>query len=110
MYHLHHAQDNPNALAGSAVVSVDGLCPAFNPRSNSNLFGHYFGVEFAHDGHSYMQAFSLFEFASCFCLINDLTYKLSYHANTFFLDAGIPALTSAKIFEQVHERCIHTHS
>jgi hypothetical protein len=54
-----------------------------------------------------MQAFVPFEFASCFCLSNDLTYKLSHHANTFCLNARIPALTSAKIFEQVHEECIH---
>ncbi len=83
MYHLHHAQDNPNILIGSAVASIDSLCPAFDPTSNSNLFSHYFGVELAHDGHSYVQAFLPFELASCFCLSNNMTNKLSHHANTF---------------------------
>jgi hypothetical protein len=107
MYHLHRAQDNPNVLVGSVVASIDGLCPAFDPTSNLNLFGHYFGLEFAHDGHSYVRGFLPFKFTSCFCLSNNLTYRLSHHATTICLDAGIPALASAKIFEQVHEQCIH---
>ncbi len=45
-YFLHHAQDNPSIVAGSAVIGIDGLCPPFNPTNNSNLFGHYFGIEF----------------------------------------------------------------
>jgi hypothetical protein len=108
MYHLHRAQDNANVLIGFAVTSVDGLCPAFDPTSNSNLFGYYLGVEFTHAGHSYMQVFLPFKFNSCFCLSNDLTYKLSHHANTFCLDAGIPALTSAKIFEQTSTSALAT--
>jgi hypothetical protein len=50
-YYLHREQDNPNVLRGAAVMKLDGLCPPIDPADSSNLFGHYFGIEFVHDGH-----------------------------------------------------------
>jgi hypothetical protein len=72
-YYLHRENDNPNVLAGYAVIHLDGLCPAFDPTDNPNLFGHLFGIEFMHDGHVYARAISQFEIASCLRLLNELT-------------------------------------
>ncbi len=94
-YNLHCQHDNPATLVGSAVIDMDGLCPAFNPNINSNLFGSYFGVKFVHNGYTYVGAISPFEFVSCFCLNNKLTYQLSQHCNSFCMDARILAITSA---------------
>ena len=33
-YYLHRANDNPTVLAGSTVIHLDGLCPAFDPTDN----------------------------------------------------------------------------
>jgi hypothetical protein len=97
-------------LVELAVLSVDNLCPPFNPITNTNVFGHYFGIEFKHNGHTYGRAISPFEFVSCFCLTNELTFKLSHPSNVFCLDAAIPACTSALIFELVLDRCIQIRS
>ena len=106
-YYLHCHDDNPSNLVGSAVFSDIDLCPPFNPITNTNGFGHYFGIKFMHNGHTYVCAISPFEFVSCFCLTNELTFKLSHPSNAFCLDAAIPAHTSAWIFEVLLDRCIH---
>ena len=92
-------------LIPTTIVCSDGLSPSFAPDKNSNLFGHYFGIEFQHDGHTYIHGISSFEFASCHRLFNDLTYKLAHPSNTFCLDAAIPGQTSARVFEQIVECC-----
>ncbi len=109
-YFLHRAHDNPSITAGSAVACVDGCCPPFDPADNSNIFGHYFGVEFVHGNNTYVRSISPFEFARCFRLGDELAYKLSHPSYHFCFDAGIPALTSAQIFDQFHERCVHIRS
>ncbi len=109
-YNLHRNWDNPAVVVGSSVVDVDGICPQFNPNENANLFGHYFGVEFVADGHTYIHAISPFEFVSCFRLTDKLTYQLSQHSNAFCMDAAIPALSSARIFEQVLDQCLQIRS
>jgi hypothetical protein len=73
MYHFHRNDDNPTNLVGSAVVGVDGICPAFLPIANTNIFGHYFGIEFCHDGHSYVCGILLFGFVLCFYLSDKIT-------------------------------------
>ncbi len=83
--------------------------PPFNPAEKLNLFGHYFGVEFVHEGHTYIQAISPFEFASCLRLTDKLRHKLSLPAHTFCLDTAIPGMMSARIFDQMHKQCIHIH-
>jgi len=106
-YNLHRDWDNPAVLVGSSVVDVDGLCPHFNPNVNVNLFGHYFGVKFVAEGHTYVRAISPFEIVSCFWLTDELTYQLSQHSNAFCMDAAFPAISSARIFEQVLDWCLH---
>ena len=107
LYYLHQPDHNPSSIVGSSVISVDGLCPPFVPDETPNLFGHHYGIEFLHDGHTYVQPISPFEFVSCHQLGDDITYKLSHPSNTFCLDAAVPGLTSACIFGDIHERCIH---
>ncbi len=51
-YYIHCQQANPNVLPGSAVLKLDSLCSPFDPAETSNLFGHYFRVEFVHEGHT----------------------------------------------------------
>ena len=86
----------------------DGLSPPFAPDENVNLFGHYFGVELQHDGHTYIRGISSFEFASCHRLFDELTYKLTHPSNfTFCLDAAVFGRTSAWVFEQKVEHCHH---
>ncbi len=96
-------------LVRLAVASLDVSCLAFDPNKNSKLFGHFFGFEFVHDGHSYVRAISPFEFVSCFCLTEELTYKL-LHPSIFCLDAAVPSMTSARIFKQIYDQCIHIQS
>jgi hypothetical protein len=88
-YSLHRIDANPTIKPGSYVVNTDGLCPCFEPCDNSNIFHHHFGIEFNHKGNNYVSAISPFEFACCFNLDNDITYKLSHQSNTFCLDAAI---------------------
>ena len=107
LYYLHQPNHNPSSLVGLSVISVDGLCPPFVPDETPNLFGHHHGIEFFHDGHTYVRPISPFEFVSCHQLGNEITYKLSHPSNTFCLDAAVPGLTSACIFDDIHERCIH---
>jgi len=105
-YYLHRSFDNPGVLPGLAVVGLDGLCPPFDPSDNCNLFGHHFGIEFIHQDHTYVRSISPFEFVSCFCLGDELTYKLSQHAHAFCMDAAIPAKSSAWFLEAVYDRCV----
>ncbi len=106
LYYLHQPDVDPSVLIGSAVVRVDGLCPPFQPTENGNLFGHYFAVEFVHDGHTYVRAISPFEFVSCFCLFNELTYELSHPCNACCMDANIPSRTLTQILDQVMDQCV----
>ena len=46
LYNLHRGDSDSSILVGSAVMSLNGLCPAFCAEKNGNLFGHYFGMEF----------------------------------------------------------------
>jgi hypothetical protein len=106
-YHIHHAGSNETILVGLDVISVDGLCPAFNACPNSNIFQTYFGVEFNYDGRSYIQAISPFEFVRCHGFIDQLSYRLSQPPYKFSVDAVMPALTSAWLFEQVHAHLVY---
>ena len=108
-YFVHLPDSNPSIVVGSVVVCYDGLSPSFAPDETSNLFGHYFGIEFQHDGHTYIRGISSFEFASCHRLFDDLTYKLAHPSNTFCLDAAIPGWTSARVFEQIVKCCHRIH-
>jgi hypothetical protein len=53
-YSIHHSDSDDTVLVGLEMISVDGLCPAFNACPNLNIFQTYFGLKFNHDGHSYI--------------------------------------------------------
>jgi hypothetical protein len=88
-YYLYRRDDNPANLVGATVVSTDGHCPPFNPVANTNIFGHYFRIEYICDGSTYVRAILPFKFVSCFRLSDKLTYTLSQPANAFCLDAAV---------------------
>ena len=73
-YHLHRGNANGSILAGSSVLSGESLCPPFEACPNQNLFQHYFGIEFHHDGHTYVRAISTYKFTCCFGLLKRLQY------------------------------------
>ncbi len=106
-YHLHRDNANGSILAGSSVLSGDSLCPSFEACPNRNLFQQYFGLEFHHDGHTYVCAILTYKFTCCFDLIDKLQYRLSHKDYKFGLDASMPAKTSAWILEQVHSHLVH---
>ncbi len=76
-YFLHCPNSDSSILVGLEVISADGLCPAFNACPNWNIFQHHFGIEFCHEGCSYIRAILPFEFACYFGFIDQLTYRLS---------------------------------
>jgi hypothetical protein len=104
LYYLHLCDSNLAILAGAAVLSLESLCPAFDGSPNTNVFCSRFGVEYHADGHRRVRAISPFKFTSCFGLTDQLRYRLSQHVNWYALDAGIPSLTSAWIFDHIYER------
>ncbi len=106
LYYLHLRDSNTTILAGLAVLSLDSLCPAFDDSPNPNLFHCQFRIEFHADDHTYIHAILPFKFTSCFGLTDHLWHCLLQHVNWYALDAGIPALTSAWIFDHIHERLV----
>ena len=105
-YHLLHQAVDKGSLSGSAVLSPDSLCPAFDACPNTNMFGHFFGIEFHFGDHTHVRGISQFEFARCFGFMDDLTYRLSQPGNRYSLDAATPALTSTWLFDQILTRLI----
>jgi hypothetical protein len=55
-YYLHCEGSDSTILAGSSVLSGDSVCPPFESCPNQNLFQQFFGLEFHHDGHTYVCA------------------------------------------------------
>jgi hypothetical protein len=106
LYYLHLQGTDHTILNGAAVLSQDSLCPPFDGSSTTNLFKCHFGIEFHDADHTYVRPFSPFEFTSCFGLVDQLRYWISQHGNWFALDAGIPALTSAWIFDHILDRLL----
>jgi hypothetical protein len=106
-YHIHCPDSDDTVLAGSEVVSVNGLYPAFNACPNLNIFQTYFGLKFNHDSHSYIRAISSYKFICCFNSIYQLTYRLSQPPYKFCIDAAIPACTPEWLFEQVHTHLVY---
>jgi hypothetical protein len=100
--HLHHPNADASATIGSTVISIDGLCLVFNACPNPNIFQHYFGIEFHHEDHSYIQAISSYEFVRCFGFTDHITYRLSHSTYKYAMDAAMPAHTLAWLLEQAH--------
>jgi hypothetical protein len=61
-YYLYCKGSDDTILAGSSILSRDSVCPPFVSCSNQNLFQHFFGMEFHHDGHTYIHAISRYKF------------------------------------------------
>ena len=106
-YSIHRPDSDDTEPVGSEVLSVDGLCPAFNACPNSNIVQTYFGIEFNYEGHSYIRAILSYEFVRCFNFIDQLTYRLSQPPHKFCVDAAMPARTSEWLFEQVHAHLVY---
>ena len=104
LYHLHRSADNHSLLRGSDIMDTAQLCPPFNGETSTNMFGHFFGIEYRVDDHIFVRAISPFEFVSCFRLIDALTYKLSHPSAHFLLDSAIPMRTSCYVFDIIHSR------
>ncbi len=62
-YFLHHFGADEACLSGSSIVSTTGLCPPFDACSNTNIFQHLSGIEFAYKNHTHVRVISPFEFA-----------------------------------------------
>ncbi len=90
-YHLHSPNADASATIGSAVISIDGLCPVFNACPNPSIFQHYFGIEFHHEDHSYIRAISSYEFVCCFGFTDHITYSLSHSTYKYAMDSAMPA-------------------
>ncbi len=99
---IHCPDTDDSVTLGSEVTSVDGLCSAFNACPNPNIFQHYFGIEFHHEGHLCIWAISSYKFVLCFGFINHITYCLYHSTHKFALDSTMPACTPAWLLEQVH--------
>jgi hypothetical protein len=89
-YYLHRDGQDASILAGSSVVSRESVCPPFESCPNRNIFQQFFGIEFHHDGTTYIRAISTYEFARCFCLTDNIQYRLSHERYKFGLDAAMP--------------------
>jgi hypothetical protein len=72
-----------------------------------NLFQQYYGLEFHHDGRTYVHAILTYEFTRCFNFVDKLQYRLLHERYKYGLDASMPAKTLAWIFEQVHFHLVH---
>ena len=66
-----------------------------------------FGIEFHHNGHTYVQAISTYKFACCFNLVYNIQYRMSHKRYKFGLDAAMPGRTSAWLFEHVHSHLVY---
>jgi hypothetical protein len=106
MYYLHQDDQDCSIFAGTSVLSPGSLCPPFESCPNHSLFHNYFGVQFHHDGSTYVCTISTYEFTQCFGLIKQIQYQLSHEQHRFSLDASMPGRTSAWLFEQVHSHLV----
>ena len=106
-FYLHRRDTEPPTWNGAAVLDTLGCCPGRLSSPNHNLFQHFFGVEYFCDNLTCVRPISQFEVAACFRLRDSITYQLAHPTNRIHLDAGIPALTSTWIFEQIIDRLVH---
>jgi hypothetical protein len=109
-YSIHQPDSNNTVIVGSEVISVDGLCPAFNACPHSNIFQTYFGLKFHYNGHSYISTSepshptNLF-FAST-SLTNSLTGFLNHHTNSASTLLCLLACPSGYLSKSMHIWCI----
>jgi hypothetical protein len=106
-YHVHCKGSDSTLLAGSSILSGDSVCLLFESCPNQNLFQHFFGLEFHHDGHTYVCAISTYKFARCFNLIDKVQYPMFHKRYKFGLDAAMPVCMSAWLLEHVNSHLVY---
>jgi hypothetical protein len=100
-YHLHPKGADSSVTLGSSVLSPDSLCPPFTANQTHNIFQQLFGVEFHHDGHTYVRPISSHEFTRCFQLTEKIQYRISHDTHRHNLTSSMPGRTSAWLFRQI---------
>jgi hypothetical protein len=73
-YYLHGHGSDESSCSGSAVISVDGLCPPFDAGTNQIMFQHLFVIEFHFENHAHVRGILPFDFARCFGFTDNLTH------------------------------------
>jgi hypothetical protein len=106
LYLLHKRDADTKCVAGASVLSLESLCPPDDCLPNTNLFRCRFGMEFHAEGHTHVRPFSPFEFTLCFSLMDSLRYRLAQPTYWHTMDTGVPGVTSAWIFDHIHERLL----
>jgi hypothetical protein len=105
-YSIHSPDSNNTVLVGLEVISVNGLCPAFNACPNLNIFQTYFRLKFNHDGHLYIQAISSYDFfAASTSLTSSLTDSLNHHTNSVSTPLCLLACPSGYSSKSTHIWC-----
>jgi hypothetical protein len=107
LYHLHRDNSDSLILAGSSVLSHGSLCPPNESCPNQNLFQYYFGIQYDHDGSSYVRGISTYEFAQWFGLLDQIQYCMSHKKHRFALDVSMPGCSLAWLFKQIHLHLIN---
>ena len=107
LYNLHRKGADQSSISGSSVLSADSLCPPYGASSNQNIFQHLFGIEFHHDGHTYVRPISAHEFTRCFQLTDEIQYRMSHDTHMHGLDASMPGRTSAWLFQHMYHVLIN---
>jgi hypothetical protein len=79
-------------------------------EQNDNLFQQLFGIKFSHEGSIFVGPFLQFKVEWFFSLSKDLTHRLSQPNCHVKLEHGIPAHTSAWLFDQVVDKLIEIHN
>ena len=101
-YHILLKDLDTPTLTGTNVYSRDYPAPPLQSY-NHNAFGKLFGVEFKINSKNHIREISKYEYASCFCLDNNLTPILAKDANTIgLLYNAIPGNTSQELFKAIH--------
>jgi hypothetical protein len=62
-YFIHGPSSDESSLCGTAVVSVNSMCPPFDASANQNMFQHLLGIKFHFGDHTHVRGISPFEFA-----------------------------------------------
>ena len=102
-YYLHRKGADSTTLCGSSILAPGSLCPPYCASPNVNIFRHLFGVEFHHEGHTYVRPISTHEFTRCFQLTDNIQYRLSHDSHVQGLDASMPGRTSAWLFQHIFQ-------
>jgi hypothetical protein len=104
LYCLHQRDADTSIHHGSAVYSLNHLCPRYDASSSGNIFKQLFGIEFRCDDDVFVRPISPFEFVRCFDLRDDITYKLSQPTYHPLLSGAIPSRFSSHLLHMCHDR------